>query len=85
VQTGELHHTFTGHFEEVTGLLLLGSKLVSVGIDATIRQWSLDPKDLQQAKTRPDDAEKEEAEDDPNRPTLTEEEEALLDELMRDD
>jgi hypothetical protein len=55
-----------------------------VSIDATIRQWSLDPKDLQQAKTRPDDTEKE-TEDDPNRPTLTEEEEALLDELMRDD
>lgn len=49
LQTGQLHHTFSGHFEEVTGLLLVGSTVVSVSIDATIRQWSLKLDDLQAA------------------------------------
>lgn len=84
VQTGKLYHTFAGHFEEVTGLLLLGSKVISVGIDATIRQWSLDPQDLQRAKTELESPEKVE-EDKPEQPVLDADEEALLDELMRDD
>lgn len=51
--SGKLYHTFTGHFEEVTGLVLLpGQKLVSVSIDATIRQWSLKAPDL--VKSRQD-------------------------------
>ncbi|KAL1955783.1 hypothetical protein VTO42DRAFT_8103 [Malbranchea cinnamomea] len=81
--TGELYHTFTGHFEEVTGLLLLGSKVVSVSIDATIRQWSLDPQDLQRAKAEAENPNL--VEDKPQQPILSAEEEALLDELMRDD
>jgi hypothetical protein len=36
------------HFEEVTGLALVGSTIASVGIDATIRQWSLRPDELAQ-------------------------------------
>ncbi|TKA50686.1 hypothetical protein B0A49_10661 [Cryomyces minteri] len=48
--TGKLHHTYTGHFEEVTGLLLVGTIVVSVSIDATIRQWSLAPGELRKAK-----------------------------------
>ncbi|KAJ5091707.1 hypothetical protein NUU61_006577 [Penicillium alfredii] len=80
--TGELHHTFSGHFEEVTGLVLVGSTVVSVGIDATIRQWSLRPDELQNAvelaqKGTPTE------EDKPNTESmLTEEEERELAELM---
>ncbi|KAI1932963.1 hypothetical protein LOZ58_006842 [Ophidiomyces ophidiicola] len=50
IKTGTLHHTYSGHFEEVTGLLLLGLKIVSISIDGTIRQWSIHPQDLLRAK-----------------------------------
>lgn len=84
IQTGDLYHTFSGHFEEVTGLVLAGSSVVSVGIDGTIRQWSLQPDELlravELAKKGPVEEEK------PNTETmLTEEEERELAELMEDD
>ncbi|CAI7590391.1 unnamed protein product [Penicillium discolor] len=85
--TGALHHTFSGHFEEVTGLVLVGSTIVSVGIDATIRQWSLRPDELQKAvdlAKKPAEEEKEE-EEKPADSMLTAEEEAELAELMGDD
>jgi WD40 repeat protein len=85
--TGELQHTFSGHFEEVTGLCLVGDKVVSISIDATIRQWSLNPRDLQKAKEEAADPKKAAEEekqkkkaDDPS--VLTEEEERELAELM---
>ncbi|KAJ5332504.1 hypothetical protein MYU51_019087 [Penicillium brevicompactum] len=85
--TGALHHTFSGHFEEVTGLVLVGSTVVSVGIDATIRQWSLRPDELQQAvDLAKKSAEEEEEKEAPNAESLlTAEEEAELAELMGDD
>lgn len=80
-----MHHTFSGHFEEVTGLVLVGSTVVSVGIDATIRQWSLRPDELQRAVELAKKSPAEE-EDKPNGETmLTEEEERELAELMGDD
>ncbi|OKL55852.1 hypothetical protein UA08_08855 [Talaromyces atroroseus] len=82
--TGELYHTFTGHFEEVTGLLLLGSLVVSVSIDATIRKWSLRPADLQKSKEEAEKKPKEE-EQPKQESMLTEEEERELAELMADD
>lgn len=84
--TGELYHTFTGHFEEVTGLVLMGWTVVSVGIDATIRQWSLLPDELLQAVNRAKSEKVEEDEEKPNPETmLTEEEERELAELMAED
>lgn len=82
-----MHHTFSGHFEEVTGLVLVGSTVVSVGIDATIRQWSLRPDELQQAvDLAKKSAEEEEEKEAPNAESLlTAEEEAELAELMGDD
>ncbi|KAJ5127159.1 hypothetical protein N7448_007938 [Penicillium atrosanguineum] len=84
--TGELHHTFSGHFEEVTGLALVGSTVASVAIDGTIRQWSLRPDELQKAvdlaKNGPEEEEEEEKTD--GEPMLTEEEERELAELMDD-
>ncbi|KAJ6277659.1 WD40-repeat-containing domain protein [Bipolaris maydis] len=85
--SGRLHHTFSGHFEEVTGLLLMGQRLISVSIDATVRQWSLKPQDL--AKSI-EEAEKErlgeETAKEPERKEslLTVEEEAELAELLED-
>jgi WD40 repeat protein len=84
--SGKLKHTFEGHFEEVTGLVLVpGQKVVSVAIDGTVRQWSLKPADLAQAIKEAEEEksgmEKEEEEEEmPN--LLTEEEEAELAELM---
>lgn len=68
----------------MTGLLLIGSLVVSVSIDATIRQWSLKPVDLkkaiEEAKKKPVEEEQPKQES-----MLTEEEERELAELMGDD
>ncbi|GMF75211.1 unnamed protein product [Aspergillus oryzae] len=70
---------------EVTGLVLLGSTLVSVSIDATIRRWSLRPEDLQVAVERAKNTSIDE-EPEPNPGSmLTEEEERELAELLEDD
>ncbi|KAI9792756.1 MAG: hypothetical protein M1835_007667 [Candelina submexicana] len=89
--TGKLHHTFSGHFEEVTGLVLIEQTLVSVSIDATIRQWSLKPGDLQAAKLAAEEEGKKDVEIDEEeigaagKPSLlTEDEERELAELMDD-
>lgn len=47
--TGALVHVYTGHYEEVTCLALSGDQVLSAGIDATLRRWSLVPGDLQRA------------------------------------
>ncbi|KAI9699372.1 MAG: hypothetical protein M1836_002983 [Candelina mexicana] len=88
--TGKLYHTFSGHFEEVSGLLLIEQTLVSVSIDATIRQWSLKPGDLQAAKLAAEEEKKgiemdEEEIGSAGKPSLlTEDEERELAELMDD-
>lgn len=85
-QTGSLYHTFSGHFEEVSGLALVGSTVVSVSIDSTIRQWSLKPQDLQTAVERSKKTTPEEDEQQQNPGSvLTEEEERELAELMGED
>lgn len=69
----------------MTGLLLCGNTVVSVSIDATIRQWSLRPDELQRAKAESENPpEKSEPEPEPEN-LLTEEEEKELAELMGDD
>lgn len=83
LQTGQLYHTFSGHFEEVTGLLLIESTVISVGIDATIRQWSIKPDELQSAVDQAKKTTTDEEEQKPNPESmLTEEEEKELAELM---
>lgn len=66
---------------------MLGSTIVSVSIDATIRQWSLRPDDLLQAVVRAKDPEAENEQEKPSKPEtgLTEEEERELAELMGED
>lgn len=62
---------------------MMGSTVVSVSIDATIRQWSLIPDDLQRAVERAKNPTSEEDEPKANPESmLTEEEERELAELM---
>lgn len=86
--SGKLHHKFTGHFEEVTGLLLLSrQRLVSVSIDATIRQWSLKSQDLAKSVKEAEDerlGKEKEQEPELKEGMLTAEEEAELAELLED-
>ena len=85
--SGQLRHVFTGHFEEVTGLALSGDLLLSVSIDATLRRWSLAPRDLQnviEAAKEPD-LTKDNPEPQPDLGLLTAEEEAELRALMEDE
>lgn len=88
--TGTLHHVFSGHFEEVTGLCLLGDLVVSVSIDATVRRWSLAPGELAKAREQvlnPTSVVEVEAEVvNPNSDgLLTEEEERELQEMMENE
>jgi WD40 repeat protein len=85
--SGKLFHTFSGHYEEVTGLLLLTEDLVvSVSIDGSIRSWSLKKEDLIKAKEEAlNPVVEEEEEKKPKESALTAEEEAELAELMDSD
>ncbi|OAL37937.1 hypothetical protein AYO20_02770 [Fonsecaea nubica] len=85
--TGDLHHVFTGHYEEVTGLSLAGDLVISVSIDATLRRWSLAPADLNKAVEEAKNPRLLEQEPEPNTELgmLTEEEEAELRALMEEE
>ena len=88
--TGKLWHVYEGHYEEVTGLVILEGekKVVSVSIDGTVRTWGLTKEELAKAiKEKEDKANgvvKEEKVP-PRRSLLTAEEEAELAELMNSD
>ena len=86
--TGKLWHVYEGHYEEVTGLVLLEGvrKVVSVSIDGTIRTWGLGKVDLDKARKEREEKEeslmKEKEKVEPKKSLLTAEEEAELAELM---
>ena len=88
--TSRLEHTYTGHHEEVTGLTIRGTTVVSVSIDGTIRTWNLSQQEIQAARQQ---AEASEVESGSERQStgkkggvdLTEEEERELAELMAED
>lgn len=87
--SGKLFHVLEGHFEEVTGLVVLGQMVVSVGIDATVRRWSLKPDDLGKAVREAEDARngvEREREEVPKLKVgrITEDEERELEDLMGD-
>ena len=50
--SGKLVHVYGGHFDEITAMLLVEKRreVVSVGIDGTVRRWSVKSQDLQKAK-----------------------------------
>ncbi len=88
--TGKLWHTYEGHYEEVTGLVVLEgeNRVVSVSIDGTVRTWGLGKAELEKAiKEREDKLRGVEKEEkiQPKKSLLTAEEEAELAELMDSD
>ncbi|CAD6505678.1 BgTH12-01168 [Blumeria graminis f. sp. triticale] len=85
--TGKLWHIYEGHFDEVTGLVVIekGKRIVSVGIDGTVRVWELGKKELEKEieKRRLGDSHQEAV---PTIPSLmTAEEEDEIAELMNSD
>jgi WD40 repeat protein len=88
--TGKLWHVYDGHYEEVTGLVVLDGekKVISVSIDGTIRTWGLEKADLEKARKEREQRLKgvmEEEKLKPKKSLLTAEEEAELAELMDSD
>ncbi|KAG8526250.1 uncharacterized protein KY384_000243 [Bacidia gigantensis] len=89
--SGKLWHTYSGHFEEITACLLLSrQRLVTVGIDQTLRTWSLRADELGKAKKEAEHAvdgtgSQEQTGEKQKESMLTEEEERELAELMDDD
>ncbi|TVY34591.1 putative WD repeat-containing protein [Lachnellula subtilissima] len=88
--TGKLWHVYEGHYEEVTGLVLVNgnTKVVSVSIDGTVRTWGLGKADLEKARIEREARQKGEAKEEkiqPKKGLITEEEEAELADLMDSD
>lgn len=88
--TGKLWHIYDGHYEEVTGLVILprGVKVVSVSIDGTIRTWPLGKAELEKVKVDKEERLKgvpKEGKVPQKKSLLTAEEEAELAELMDSD
>ena len=50
--SGKLVHVYGGHFDEITAMVLVEKRreVVSVGIDGTVRRWSVKSQDLDKAK-----------------------------------
>jgi WD40 repeat protein len=83
--TGKLRHVYDGHYEEITGLVVLsGERVVSVSIDGTVRMWEVSRSALEKAikekeeKAAGASSEKTQVKES----VLTAEEEAELAELM---
>lgn len=54
--TGELKGVFEGHWEEVMGVVVVGGRrVVSGGIDGTVRVWELDKESLERAEKEKED------------------------------
>ncbi|KAF7194279.1 putative WD repeat-containing protein [Pseudocercospora fuligena] len=90
VSSGKLICTYEGHFEEVTALVKRerDRKVVSVSIDGTVRQWSLERKDMvkfQEDLAKEVNGDVAEGEKKAGGSMLTAEEEAELAELMDSD
>jgi WD40 repeat protein len=88
--TGKLWHVYEGHYEEVTGLVVLQreTKVVSVSIDGTVRTWGLSKAELEKAIKEKEAKQKGVVKEEKVRVSnslLTAEEEAELAELMDSD
>ncbi|KAK5163621.1 uncharacterized protein LTR77_010570 [Saxophila tyrrhenica] len=89
VATGKLVCTYEGHFEEVTGLAVWESEVLSGSIDGTVRKWGLRKQEmakyLEEVEKEKGGEAVEEKKGDKSGSVLTAEEEAELAELMDDD
>ncbi|KAK0626202.1 WD repeat-containing protein [Immersiella caudata] len=85
---GKLYCSLLGHFDEVTELVVVGDKVVSVSIDGTVRSWPLEKSALDAAveEQKPKEVEEEE-EKGPEKGVgvLSADEEAELAALMDED
>lgn len=64
--TGALLCTFVGHWEEVSGVVFVGTQaqwLVSVGIDGSVRRWGVSGADVDACREREDGSEEEDEEE----------------------
>ncbi len=53
--SGELKGVFEGHWEEVMGVVVVGRRAVSGGIDGTVRVWELNAQSLEKAAKEAED------------------------------
>ena len=53
--SGELKGVFEGHWEEVMGLVVVRRRVVSGGIDGTVRVWGLDAQSFERAAKEAED------------------------------
>ena len=53
--SGELRGVYEGHWEEVMGVVVVGRRVVSGGIDGTVRVWGLDKQSLERATKEAED------------------------------
>ena len=53
--SGELKGVFEGHWEEVMGVVVVGRRAVSGGIDGTVRVWGLDAQSFERAAKEAED------------------------------
>lgn len=90
-ETGELHHSYSGHYDEILGVVVLRQMAVTVGLDGTIRRWSLRRDDLEEAirkrtaeEERGGEAEEEQVLDEKGPNLMTEDETRELTELLDD-
>lgn len=89
--SGRFVFAYRGHYDEITGLVCLKGlgTVVSVGIDGTVRRWSLKGEDIEKAKREREDeergVEKEETIAGEKEGLVTEDEEKELAELMDED
>ncbi|KAK5133378.1 hypothetical protein LTR08_007812 [Meristemomyces frigidus] len=91
--SGDLVCVYSGHFEEVTGLVLVGGgkRVVSVSIDCTVRQWSLEKGEMaryiEEARKEAEDGSVagQDGAEEGKSSMLTAEEEAELAELLEED
>lgn len=53
-ETGELEWSYGGHYDEITGLVVLESRreVVSISVDGTLRRWGLRGEDIAAAKRK---------------------------------
>lgn len=53
-ETGELEWSYGGHYDEITGLVVLESRreVVSISVDGTVRRWGLRGEDIAAAKRK---------------------------------
>lgn len=86
IASGKLVHKYSGHYEEVTGLVAseTGKVVISVSIDGTVRRWGLLKGDMAMYQQEVENERNQEANGNGGVAEMTAEEEAELAELMED-